>query len=333
MTGVIFIVAALGAVAAIAALVAVFRATREGPAELRGLLEGHALRLDRVSDALGRQTDDDRVLREEMDATRRAVEDLRAREEERRSRDEEGRASLRRLEATFLGASARGRAGENVVWEALSLLPPDMVDRGFRVNGKVVEFSLKLPDGKRLPVDCKWSAMAEVEALETAEGPDRKRLADEIERLVAGRAREVSKYLEPSLTAPFAVAAVPDAVHGVVRKAHLDAFAAGVLIVPFSSALPVLLALYALCARMGTGATDLGAVLTELGTALDAIERALENQVERGTKMAQNAASDIRAHLGQARGSLARGRAQSEIGGPGPRPLGEDGEPPLHAVR
>jgi DNA recombination protein RmuC len=279
-------------------------------------------RMDRLGDAVARGTADDRALRQGVTETRALLEEM-------RRRDEEDRASLRRLETAFLGAATRGRVGENVVWEALSVLPPDMVDAGFRVNGKMVEFALRLPDGRRLPVDCKWTGVAEMEALESADGPERRRLSQAVERLVSQRAREVSKYLDPSLTAPFAVAAVPDSAYGVLRRAHLDAFGARVLVVPFSGALPVLLALYALCRRLDGRATDVGAVVSEVGDALDAIERALETRVEQAAKLSQNAAAEVRTQLGRARGALARGRAGSSIQTSLPRaqreiPLGND---------
>jgi DNA recombination protein RmuC len=303
-------VVAAGA-AALIAVVLVRR--RPGDGELSARIEAQSARLDRLADAMGRQALDDQAVRQGLVDTRRALDDLRARDEERRERDEESRAALRRLETTFLGAATRGGVGENVVWEALSVLPPDMVDTGFRVNGKQVEFALRLPDGRRLPVDSKWAGVAEIEELEEAEGPDRQRLAGSVERLVAGRAREVAKYLDPSLTAPFAVAAVPDAAYAVLRRAHLEAYGDRVLLVPYSGALPVLLALYALCCRLGVDAADVGALVSEVEGALAAIERDVENRVERGAQMTQNAAAEIRVHIGRARGAAARARAGGAV--------------------
>jgi DNA recombination protein RmuC len=298
----------LVALAVLGLLVAAFR--RAGPSELNRAVEALAGRMDLLTRAADRQALDDRALHDGLSVTRRAVEELRIREQERRDRDEESRGALRRLEATFLGAASRGRTGENVVWEALSVLPPDMVDTSFRVNGKTVEFSLRLPDGRRLPVDSKWAGVPELEALESAEGPERQQRAQAVERVVAHRAREVAKYLDPSATTPFAVAAVPDAAYAVLRRAHLEAFHHQVLLVPYSGALAVLLALYALCCRLGADA-DLGGVVLETEAAIDAIERALENRVERAATLAQGAASEIRVQLGRARGALARGRSGS----------------------
>src|ERR671934_7487 len=67
----------------------------------------------------------------------------------------------------------------------------------FRVNGKVVEYGLLLPDGRRLPVDSKWSAVRELEALEEAEdSSERELLAREVERVVAGGGRGGGAGLE-----------------------------------------------------------------------------------------------------------------------------------------
>jgi hypothetical protein len=186
-----------------------------------------------------------------------------------------------------------------------------MLVTDLRVNGKVVEFGLELPDGRRLPVDSKWTAVAELEALEASDDPvERELLGREVERQVASRAREVAQYLDPAITAPVAVAAVPDAAYAVLRRAHADAFARGVVIVPYSTALPVLLFLYSLVHRFGD-ADDGRAALEEVATLLDALEGVVENKIARAATMVGNAAEELRAGLGKARGSVARGRASA----------------------
>jgi DNA recombination protein RmuC len=310
----------LGVVAVVAVAAVLVLVRRQAPATaapavvldpaLQAEVRAQATRLDRLADGLSQAGLGQEAMRAGLDQTRGMLGELRAREDERRVHEEEARASLQRLEATFLGAASRGRVGENVVWEALAALPPDMVDTNFRVNGKLVEFCLKLPDGRRLPVDSKWAAVAEVEALEGARGDERVRLARVAEKLVADRAREVAKYLDPSATTPFAVAAVPDVVHAALKRAHIEAHASGVLLVPYSSVLPTLLALYSLCCRLAPdGDVDVGGLVAEVGTALDGIERVLENSVEKAAKMSTNAAGDIRVQLGRARGALGKARA------------------------
>jgi hypothetical protein len=269
----------------------------------------------------------------EVSGFRAALGELRAREEERRAREEQAWATLQRLAAVLAGGQGAGRAGENVLRESLGALPPSMVEADFRVNGRVVEWALILPDGRRLPVDSKWPADRELQALAGATDPtERDRLARTVERAVAERTREVAGYLDPALTAPVAVAAVPDAAYRVLRRAHVEAYRRGVVVVPYSIALPVLLSLHALVARFGSGG-DVERCLAGLASVLDALAGIVENRVAKASTMLGNATEELRGQLGKARALLARsglpepGRADGE-GAPGtasPPPV-EDAE-------
>jgi hypothetical protein len=277
-------------------------------ARVEARLEVQAAELRRLADAsVVRDGGVDRV-RTEVAGARRALEQLALREDERRDRERESWEVVRRLSTVLAGGASKGRAGENVLREHLAQLPPGMLVTDLRVNGKVVEFALDLPDGRRLPVDSKWPALAELEALEAATDPgEREALAREVERQVALRAREVAQYLDPSCTAPVAVAAVPDAAYAVLRRAHADAFVRGVVIVPYSTALPVLLFLYSLVHRFGD-ADGARSALAEVAAVLDAMESVVENKVARAATMLSNGADELRSGLGKARGSVARGR-------------------------
>jgi len=286
--------------------------------DVRPALAAQGAQLQRLADGLGHSAAVDEALRGGLDATRRVVEELRTQTEERRRSEEDAWTALKRLETVMAGGSRRGRAGENVLHEALGDLPPGMVERDYGVNGKRVELALVLPDERRLPVDSKWAALREVEALDGEEDPAaREALERRVEVEVAKRAREAASYLDPSLTTPFAVACVPDAAFAVCRKAHAEAFRSKVVLVPYSTALPVLLALYALASRFG-GSGDLEGCLLEVESLLGEMERSLENKVVKATTMLQNATDELRMGLGKARGSLARGRGVTgdELDGP-----------------
>lgn len=245
-------------------------------------------------------------MRLEIATFRSAIDQLRTREEERRAREEEGWATLHRVAAVLAGGQGTGRAGENVLRDSLAHLPPSMVVTDFRVNGRVVEFGLILPDGKRLPIDSKWSADRELQALaEETDPSEQERLIRAIERAVAERAREVSGYRDPAVTAPVGVAAIPDAAYAVLRRAHADAYRQNVIVIPYSMALPVVLFLHGLVSRLGT-AGDVQACLADVSAVLDAMEGTLENKVARACAMLANATEDLRGHVGKARGSLSR---------------------------
>jgi hypothetical protein len=128
---------------------------------------------------------------------------------------------------------------------------------------------------------------------------------------VTARAKEVAQYLDPAVTAPVAVAAVPDAAYQVLKRAHADAWAKGVVIVPYSAALPIVLFLYSLVQRFGDAA-DAQASLAEVAAALEAMEAVIENKVSRAATMLTNGADEFRSSLGKARGSIARARSQAQ---------------------
>lgn len=316
-TGVILLIAGLSAVAIAAILVAVRAARRPVRQDFTGAIEAHGLRLDRVADALGRQVDDGRELRAGVGSMRQALEELRVRAAERERSENTAWEAIRRLEGVLVGGGSRGRAGENLLHELLSSLPPGMLVPDYQVNGKTVEFALGLPDGRHLPVDSKWTAIRELEALEATEDPMiAERAARAVEREVAKRAREVGGYIDPSATTPFAVACVPDAAYATCTKAHAAAFRSRVVIVPYSTALPVLLSLYVLAGRFG-GTGDVDACLAELDSLLGSMEQTLENKVVRPTTVLQNASGEWREQLARARAAVSRGRGV----------LGDGGEP------
>jgi hypothetical protein len=296
-------------------------------AELRAMLEAQAAETRRLADAAAQRDLTAEQLRDGLEGARRALEELRTREQERRATDEEHRQVVRRLATVLAGGPSKGRAGEHVLRQHLAELPPSMLVCDFRVRGKVVEFGLRMPDGRRLPIDSKWTALAELESLEAATDPvERDACARAVEKAVVARAKEVAQYLDPSVTAPVAVAAIPDAAYAALKRAHADAYAKGVVIVPYSSALPIVLFLYALVERFGDAA-DVQRSLAEVAGVLDAMEAVVENRFARAATMLVNGTDEFRSQLGTARGSIARAHA-AEVAADDP-----PGEGPLTVVR
>jgi hypothetical protein len=186
-----------------------------------------------------------------------------------------------------------------------------MVVNDFRVNGRVVEFGLILPDGRRLAVDSKWTADRELQALATVTDPvERERLTRGVEAEVLRRAKEVAGYLDPSVTAPLAVAAVPDAAYAVLRRAHADAYRLGVVVIAYSQALPFILFLFGIMSRLG-GAVDAQACLADITALVDAMEATVENKLARAATMLSNGTEELRVQVGKARSTISRGSEAS----------------------
>jgi hypothetical protein len=247
-------------------------------------------------------------LARDVQEARRAIDEVRTAQATRRQMEDELRQAVGRIEAVMAGRERRGEAGEQIVAAALRQLPASMVEQGFKVNGKVVEFALVLPGGRRLPIDSKWTAGDLLQRLaEAPRGPETDDLADEIERTVGRRAREVAQYISPPATLPWAVACVPDPAYAVCRKAHLEAYRVGVIVLPYSLTLPYLLTLYQMHLQYA-GSVDverLSTALTQMERHLEALERTLENSVARAITMLENAYGDLKRGTGDLRGALA----------------------------
>ncbi len=225
----------------------------------------------------------------------------------RKELEEKNRTAIQKIESVLVGAQSRGAAGEEVLAEAFAQFPPDMAETQFKVNGRVVEFALVLPNKKRLPIDSKWPAARELEQFSAAtDTQERAELLGKIEKAVLKKVEEVTKYIEPGSTAGFAVAAIPDAAYFACRTAHLDAYRQRVLLMPYSLTIPLLLALYNLHLQFARSVEmeNLDAYLSQIESYLSQFEDKLDNSVERGATMVLNAYQELRQRIGQMRGTL-----------------------------
>jgi DNA recombination protein RmuC len=224
--------------------------------------------------------------------------------------------SLRRLETVVAGSASRGAAGEGILARALSQLPPDLLETNAPFGGGVVEYALRLPGGELLPIDSKWTSAAALERLETTEDAvERRRLLDQVSRDVRTRIREMAKYLDPERTLSLGVLAVPDAVHAMVLETHAEGWRDGVLVVPYSLALPFTLALYRLAARFGTAPEggELRGLVGRLTVSLRRMDELVEGRVSRALVQLTNARDDLRAELAGARRAAERMARGSEV--------------------
>jgi DNA recombination protein RmuC len=232
-------------------------------------------------------------LRERLSQTQSVVEGLRSALSARQPVEDEARASLRRLESVIAGSSTRGAAGENILEEALKHLPPEMLQRNVWVGGKVVELALRLPGGKLLPMDSKWVSSGALEQLAdpALDATRRAQLTNQVEREVERRVREVSQYIDPATTSPFALAVIPDAAYDVCRGAIVGAHRRHVMVVGYAMALPYLLTLYQLHLQFArtVDMEKLQSALIDVERHLDTLESVLENKLQRAVTMLQNA--------------------------------------------
>ncbi len=283
----LLLVCMLAGIGAVAALVWSFGRRSESQGrdlvELRTQIERGGLTQDAQS----------AELRERLAQTQSVIEGMRSALSARQSVEEDARASLRRLESVIAGSSTRGAAGEKILEEVLKHLPTEMLQRNVWVGGKVVELGLRLPGGKLLPIDSKWVSSGALEQLAdtTLDAPRRTQLVGQVEREVERRVREVSQYINPEATSPFALAVIPDAAYDVCRGAIVDAHNRHVMVVGYGMALPYLLTLYQLHLQFArtVDMEKMQSALIDVERHLDVLENVLENKLQRAVTMLQNA--------------------------------------------
>src|SRR5690348_17304373 len=246
-------------------------------------------------------------IRNRLAQAQSAMEGVRSALSARQPIEEEARASLRRLESIIAGSSSRGAAGERILEEALRHLPPEMLQRNVWVGGKVVELALRLPGGKLLPMDSKWVSSPALEQLaETGLDANRRaQLTAQVEREVERRVREVSQYIDPTTTSPFALAVIPDAAYDVCRSAIVTAHHRHVMVVGYAMALPYLLTLYQLHLQFArtVDMEKLQSALIDIERQVDVLEGILENKVQRSLTVLQNAYTEGRQATAKIRAS------------------------------
>ena len=264
-----------------------------------------AQHLGQVQESLtGNLTAGQQGLRTEIAQTRELVAQIQAADQVREKHEREAWDVLKRLETVLAGTKSRGMAGENILATILAQLPPELLEMNLTINNKPVEFALRLPHGRLLPIDSKWPALSQLERLQETEDPAvRKALADEIQSEVKKKVREVVKYLDPDRTIQLAVLAVPDAVFDLCLEAHVEAFKQGVVIISYTQAIPYLLSLLQVVLRFGTeiDTARLSQALKTIADALEKMDSEVDGRLSRAITQLQNSREDLKAQLSRAR--------------------------------
>jgi len=216
--------------------------------------------------------------------------------------------SIRRLEMIIAGTQSKGAAGENILEMVFAKLPPSWQMRNFKVDGKPVEFALRLPNELVLPIDSKWPATHLMEQLASSEDlAEQQRLKKEIESAVLAKAREVRKYVDPTVTVNFGVAVVPDSVYDLCYGIQADVFQIGVVLVSYSMFVPYLLLVFQtmLKSSQGLDMQRMEAYLHTVSESIQAVQDELDGRFSRAITMLSNSRDDMRAHLSKASSSAA----------------------------
>ncbi len=256
-------------------------------------------------------------LQKEIAEAHKLVEAVRTELSERKERDREIGRAVAHLEAVLAGSPTKGAAGENILDEAFSGFPPDMVERNFRVRGKVVEYALVLAGThKRLPIDSKWPATNEVEKLAAETDPAaRQRVVGEIQSAIRRKVREVAQYIDPLMTTDQAIAAIPDSVSPYCGELTYEAYRQGVILMAYSMIVPYVLNLYNLHLKYSRSVDldSLDNALSSIEKNVDSLDKVLENSIQRGATMIGNAYDEARRIADRIKSTLVTIRALPSV--------------------
>ena len=239
--------------------------------------------------------------------TLRAVEGVRQQYEESKKIEEGNFQSLKRLEGIIAGSKQKGIAGENIIRESLAIFPPDMIQTNLRVRGKEVEFGLVLSNKKVMPIDSKWPSTDTLDAIAKEEDPDRlERLKHQVQKEVTKRISEISQYLDPNITTPWAIGAIPDSAYSLCKDAHLVAYNRNVILVSYGMLLPYLLMFYSLHRQYASSIDmeNLSHYLIDIKRNIEKMGDILENRIVRAQTILLGAADEYRQILSTVKGSV-----------------------------
>jgi DNA recombination protein RmuC len=189
---------------------------------------------------------------------------------------------IEQLTRILLGRKS-GVVGERLVEELLRPIPESWVERNVKVGDGEVEFAIKMPGNRFIPLDSKFVAPDLVAQLEgNSENEEKqKQLEKEVNRQMEQRLREVSKYLKDERMLGFAIAAVPDSVYSICRSAIKKSAERNIVVVPYTLLLPFVLSLYMMAQKLGISRIgDTEQAICTAKTALEEAKKELENMAK-----------------------------------------------------
>ncbi len=151
---------------------------------------------------------------------------------------EETEALTRRIHNHMIGSYEKGATGETLLRQILNdLMTIGFIRQDVPIGSRKVEYCAVFGDGKLLPIDSKVIATKDVDIFFDEEVSDaerkasRKKITDGLKK----RMGDVSSYIDPTITLPYALMAVPDSIVPLSAELIPEAVSKNVMVVGYSS--------------------------------------------------------------------------------------------------
>lgn len=247
------------------------------------------------------------AMRTELSHAKNDLTELHTHVKSKQESERQTAESVRRLETIIAGTQTKGSAGENVLEVVFAKLPIEWQVRDFKVGGKSVEFALRLPNNLIMPIDSKWAATHLLEQFINADDiQEQQKLKKAIEEAVFQKAKEVRKYIDPSVTVNFGIAVIPDAVYDLCIGIQSEIFQLNVVLVSYSMFVPYLLLVFQMSLKnsQSIDLQKLDAYLQVAQESVKTLQDELDGRFSRAITMMNNSRDDMRTILSKTSSSL-----------------------------
>lgn len=150
---------------------------------------------------------------------------------------------IQKHEHILSGAKSKGNLGEQLVGERLADLPIEWYQRDVPFsNGATVEFALRAPNKRWVPIDSQWTATRLLDQLGRATSHShRNAFRDQAHAEVTKRAKEARKYVDKDCTLGFCIVAVPDPVFDLSVDIQAELTSFDIVLISYSLLVPFIL--------------------------------------------------------------------------------------------
>lgn len=186
-------------------------------------------------------------------------------------------------ERKLTGIQAKGALGEQIVAEKLFDLPHSWYARDVPFpNGAKVEFALRTPDKRWIPIDSQFTSTELVEKLEqTTDQSQRNSLKIQIQREVRSYARSAEKYIDTGSTLGFCIVAVPTSVFEVCLEMQAELISQNIVLISYNLLTPYILLLVDLFLKNthSTDTLEISHVLNRSTSQIELIQKYINSKV------------------------------------------------------
>ena len=148
-----------------------------------------------------------------------------------------------RHERILSGSQSKGALGEQLIGERLADLPLEWYQRDVPLsNGATVEFALRAPNKRWVPIDSQWTATRLLDQLGRATDQlHRNAFRAQVQEEVKRRAKVARKYIDKDCTLGFCIVAVPDPVFELSVDIQAELTSSDIVLISYSLLVPFLL--------------------------------------------------------------------------------------------